>query len=72
MVLEKSLKSPLDCKEIKLVNRKENQCWTFIERTIAEAEAPPDVKSELTGKDLDAGKDWRQKEEEGIEDEMVR
>ena len=72
MVLEKSLKSPLDCKEIKLVNRKENQCWIFIERTIAESEAPPDVKSELTGKDLDAGKDWRQKEEEGIEDEMVR
>ena len=64
MVLEKTLESPLDCKEIKLLNSKGNQPWIFIGRTDAEAEAPllwpPDVKSQLTGKDPDAGKDWRQ------------
>ena len=60
MVLEKTPKSPLDSKEIKLVNPKGNQPRIFIGRTDAEAEAPilqpPDVKSQLTGKDPDAGK----------------
>ena len=74
MVLEKTFDSPLDCKEIKPVNPKGNQSWIFIGRTDAEAEAsvlwPPNVKSRLTGKDPDAGKDWRQ--EKGMtEDEMV-
>ena len=59
------LESPLDSKEIKSVNPKGNQLWTFIERTDAEAEAPilwlPDAKSWHTGKDLDAGKDWGQR-----------
>ena len=75
MVLEKTLESPLDCKEIKPVHPKGNQSWIFIGRTDAEAEAPtgwpPDAKSQLTGKDLDAGKDWRQKEKRAAEDEMV-
>ena len=61
MVLEKTLESPLDSKEIKPVNPKGNQPWTFIGRTGAEAEAPilwpPDGKSWLTGKDPDAGRD---------------
>ena len=61
MVLEKTCKSLLDCKEIKPVNPKGNQAWIFIGRTDAEDEAPilwpPDVKSRLTGKDPDAGKD---------------
>ena len=61
MVLQKTLESPLDCKEIKLVNIKENQSGIFIGRTVAEAEAPilspPDVKSQLIGKDPDSGKD---------------
>ena len=65
MVLEKTLESPLDYKEIKLVIPKGNQSWTFIERTDAEAEDPilwpPDVKNSLTGKDPDAGNNWRQK-----------
>ena len=60
----KTLESPLDCKEIKLVNLKGNQSWIFIGRTDAEAEAPilgpPDAKSQLIGKDPDAGKDWGQ------------
>ena len=64
VVLKKTLESPLDCKEIKPVNPKGNQPWIFIERTDAEAEAPilwpPEVKNWLTGKDPDAGKDWRQ------------
>ena len=63
VVLEKTLKSPLDSKEIKPVNPKGNQSWIFIGRTDAEAEAPIlwplDVKIWLTGKDPDAGKDWR-------------
>ena len=62
MVLEKTLESPLDSKEIKPVNPNGNQPWIFIGRTDPEAEAPiiwpPDVKSWLTGKDPDAGKDW--------------
>ena len=65
VVLKKTLESPLDCKEIKLVSRKGNQSWIFIGRPNTEAEAlilwPPDVKSWLIGKDPDAGKDWRQK-----------
>ena len=61
MVLEKTLDSHLDCKEIKPANPKGNQPWIFIGRNDAEAATPilwlPDVKSQLTGKDLDAGKD---------------
>ena len=61
LVLEKTLESPLDCKEIKPVNPKRNQSWIFIERTDAEAPIlwPPDAKIWLTGKDPDAGKDLR-------------
>ena len=66
MVLEKTLVSPLESKEIKLVNPKGNQPWVFIGRTDAEAEVPvrwsPDVKSRLIRKDADAGKDWGQEE----------
>ena len=65
-VLEKALESSFNCKEIKQVNPKGNQPWIFTGRTDAEVEAPilwpPDVKSQLIGKDPDAGKDWRQKE----------
>ena len=62
--LEKTLESPLDCKEIKPVNPKGNQPWIFIGRTDAEAPIlwPPDAKRQLTGKDPDAGKDWGQEE----------
>ena len=64
VVLEKTLESPLDSKEIKPVNPKGNQSWIIIGRTDAEAETPilwpPDVKSWLTGKDPDSEKDWRQ------------
>ena len=75
VVLEKTLESPLDCKEIKSVNPKGNHSWIFIGRTDAEAEAPilrpPDMKNWLTGKDPDAGRHWKQ-EEKGVEhDEMV-
>ena len=73
--LEKTLESPLDRKETKPVNPKGNKSWIFIGRTDAEAEAPifwpPDAKSRLTGKDLDAGKDWEQEEKWVTEDEMV-
>ena len=75
-VLEKILESPLDCKEIKPVNPKGNQPWIFIRRTDAEAETPilwpPDEKNRLIGKDPDAGKDWRRKENGVAEDEMIR
>ena len=75
VVLEKTLESPLENKEIKPVNLKGNQPWRFIGRTDAEAEAPilwpPDVRKWLTEKDPDAGKDWRQKEKRATEDEMV-
>jgi len=75
VVLEKTLESPLDCKQIKPVHPKGNQFWMFIGRTDAEAEVlilwPPDVKSQLTGKDPDAGKDWRQEEKGMTEHEMV-
>ena len=75
VVLEKTLESPLDCKEIKPAHPKGNRSWVFIGRTDAEAEAPilwpPDAKSQLTGKDPDAGKDRRQEEMGMTEDEMV-
>ena len=75
VVLEKTLESPLDCKEIQPVHPKGDQSWVFIGRTDAEAEAPifwpPDVKNGLIGKDPDAGKDWRQEEKGMTEDEMV-
>ena len=75
MVLEKTLESPLDCKEIKPVNPKGNQSWIFIGRTDAEAEAPilwpPDAKNWLIKKDPHAGKDWRQEEKGTTEDEMA-
>ena len=74
VVLEKTLKSPLDCKEIKSVSPKGNQSWIFIGRTDAKAETPilwpPDMKNWLIGKDPDAGRDWRQ-EKGTTEDEMV-
>ena len=75
VVPEKTLESPLDCKEIKPINPKGNQPWIFIGRTDVEAEVPiiwpPDGKNWLTGKDPEASKDWRQ--EKGVaEYEMVR
>ena len=74
VVLEKTLESPFNSKEIKLVNPKGNQPWIFIGRTDAEDEAPilwpPYAKSQLIGKDLDDGKDWGH--DKGVtEDEMV-
>jgi len=75
VVLEKTLESPLDCKEIQPVHSKGDQSWTFIGRTDAEAETPilwsPDAKNWLIGKDPDAGKDWGQEEKGMTEDEMV-
>ena len=75
VVLENTLESSLDCKEIKPVNTKRNQAWIFIGRTDAEAEAPilwpPDAKSWLIWKDPDATKDWRLEEKGTTEDEMV-
>ena len=75
VVLEKTLESPLDCKEIQPIHPKGKQSWIFIGRTDAEAEASilwsPDVKSWLTGKDPDAGKDWRQEEKGTTEDKMA-
>ena len=75
MVLEKTLDSLLDCREIQLVNPKGNPSWQFIGRTDAEAEAPvlwpPVAKNWLIGKDSDAGKDWRWEEKETTEDEIV-
>ena len=75
VVLEKTLQSPLDYKEIQPVHPKGNQSWIFIGRTDAEAEIlilwPPDGKNWLTGKDSDVGKDWRQEEKGTTEDEMV-
>ena len=75
MVLEKTLESPLNCKEIKPVNPKGNQSWIFIGRTDAEAEAPslwsPDAKNWVIRKDHNAGKDWRQEEKGTTENEMV-
>ena len=75
VVLENTLEGPLDCKEIKTVNSKGNQSWTFIGRTDAKAEAPilqpADAKSQLIRKDPGAGKDWRQEEKGTTKDEMV-
>ena len=75
VVLEKTLESPLDCKEIQPVHPKGNQSWIVFGRTDAEAETsilwPPDVKYWLIGKDTNAGKDWRQEEKGMTEDEMV-
>ena len=75
VVLERTFESPLDCKEIQPVHPKGNQSWIFIGRTDAEAETPilwpPDAKNWLTGKDPDAGKDWRQEEKGTTENEMV-
>ena len=76
VVLEKTLESPLDYKEITAVNPNGSQSWILIARTDAEAEAPvlwpPDVNSWLFGKNPDAGKEWRQKEKGTTEDEMIR
>ena len=75
VVLEKTLESPLDCKEIQPVNPKGDQSLVFIGRTDVEAETPllwpPDMKSWLVGKDPDTGKDWGQGEKGTTEDEMV-
>ena len=75
VVLEKTLESPLDCKEIQPVHPKGNQSWVFIGGTDVEAETPvlcsPDVKLWLIGKDPDAGNDWWQEEKGMPEDEMV-
>ena len=74
-VLEKTLESPLDCKEIQPVHPKGNQSWIFIGRPDAEAETailwPPDVKNWLTGKDPNAGKDWGKEEKGMTEDAMI-
>ena len=74
MVLEKTLESSVDSKEIKPVNPKGNQPWKFTGSTDAEVEVPilwpPDAKSWLIGKDPDAGKDWRQEEKRAAEDEL--
>ena len=75
VVLEKTLESPLDCKEIHPVHSKGDQSWVFIGRTEVEAETPilwpPHVKNWLIGKDPDAGRDWGQEEKGMTEDEMV-
>ena len=75
VVLEKTLESPLKCKEIQPVHPKGNQSWIFIGRTDVEAETPilwpPDVKNWLLWKAPDAGKDWRREEKGTTEDEMV-
>ena len=75
VVLEKTVESPLDCKEIQPVHPKGNQSWIFVGRTDAEAETPilgpPDAKNWLIGKDPDARKDWRREENGMTEDEMV-
>ena len=75
VVLEKTLKSSLDCKETQSAHPKGSQCWTFMGRIDAEAEVsviwPLDAKNWLTGKDPDGGKDWRQEEKGMTEDKMV-
>ena len=76
MVLEKTLESPLNCKEIQPIHPKGDQSWVFIGRTDAEAETsvlwPPNANSGLIGKDPDAGRDWEQEEKGMTEDEMAR
>ena len=73
-MLEKTLESPLDCKEIQPVHSKGDQSWVFFGRTDAKAETPvlwpPHAKSWLIGKDSDAGRDWGQEEKGTTEDEM--
>ena len=75
-MLEKTLESPLDCKETQPVHHKGNQSWMSIGRTDVEAETPifwpPEAKSWLIWKDPDVGSDWGQEEKEMTEDEMVR
>ena len=75
MVLEKTLESPLDCKQIQPVHPKGDQSWVFIGKTDAKAETPillpPHGKSSLIGKDLDAGRDWGQEEKGMTEDETA-
>jgi len=75
VVLEKTLESPLDCKEIQPVHSEGDQSWVFFGRTDAKAETPilwpPHAKSWLTGKDSDAGRDWGQEEKGTTEDEMT-
>ena len=75
MVLEKTLESPLDCKEIQPVHPRGDQSWVFIGKTGAETETPilwpPDAKSQLMGKDPDAGKNSRSEEKGMTEDEMA-
>ena len=75
VVLEKTLESPLDCKEIQPVHPKGDQSWVFIGKTDVEAETPilwlPDGKGWLMWKDPNVGNDWRQEEKGMIEDEMV-
>ena len=75
VVLEKTLESPLDCKETQLVNPKGDQSWIFIGKTDAEADVPilwpPDAKSWLIGKESDGGRDWGQEEKGTREDEMA-
>ena len=75
MVLEKTLESPLDCKEIQPVHPKGDQSWLSVERTDAEAETPifwpADVKSLLIAKDPDSGSDWGQEEKGTTEDEVA-
>ena len=74
VVLEKTLESPLDCREIQPVHSKGDQSWVFFGRNNAKAETPvlwpPHMKSWLTGKDSDAGRDWGQEEKGTTEDEM--
>ena len=75
MVLEKTLESPLDCKEIQPVHSEGDQCWDFFGRNDAKAETPvlwpPHAKSRLIGKDPDAWRDWGQEEKGMTEDEMA-
>ena len=75
VVLEKTLESPLDCKEIKPVHPKGNQPWLFTGRTDAAAETPilwsPDVKSQFIEKDPDAGKEWREEQKKAIANKIV-
>ena len=75
MVLEKTLESPLDCKEIQPVHPKGDQSWVFFGRNDAKAEIPvlwpPHAKSGLIGEDPDAGRDWGQEEKGTTEDEMA-
>ena len=75
MVLEKTLESPLDCKEIQPVHRKGDQSWVLVGRTDTEAETPilwpPHAKSRLIGKDSDAGRVWGLEEKGTTEDEMA-